>query len=116
MDNNISEVVAILHGNPSLIGIEPALETYFTDILSEVFSKALEHVDLELILDYKEKGYEIDGIEERTVQFSFGPVVLKKRRMWKMGEKSIVPLDLTIGLEKHKRYSPLEEMKVVSLA
>ena len=116
MDDIISEVVAILHGNPSLIGIELALETYFTDILSEVFSKALERVDLELILEYKDKGYEIDRIEERTVQFSFGPVVLKRRRMRKKGEKSIVPLDLAIGLEKHKRYSPLVEMKAVSLA
>lgn len=116
MDNIISEVVEILHGNSSLIGIEMALETYFTDILSDIFSKALERVDLELIQEYKDKGYEIDRIEERTVQFSFGPVVLKRRRMRKKGEKSIVPLDAAIGLEKHKRYSPLVEMKAVSLA
>ena len=36
--------------------------------------------------------------------------------MRKKGEKSVVPLDLAIGLEKHKRYSPLVEMKAVSLA
>ena len=93
-----------------------AMDTYFMEILSQLFSKALERIDLELILDYKNKGFEIDRIEERTVQFSFGPVVLKRRRMRKKGEKSIVPLDIAIGLEKHKRYSPLVEMKAVTLA
>lgn len=116
MDNIISEIVEIINNNQSLIGIEMAIETYFTEVLSQLFSKALERIDLELILEYKEKGFEIDRIEERTVQFSFGPVVLKRRRMRKKGEKSVVPLDLAIGLEKHKRYSPLVEMKAVSLA
>ena len=116
MDNIISEIVEIINNNPSLIGIEMAIETYFSEILSQLFSNALERIDLELILEYKDKGYEIDRIEKRTVQFSFGPVVLKRRRMRKKGEKSIVPLDLAIGLEKHKRYSPLVEMKAVSLA
>lgn len=116
MDNIISEIVKIINSNQSLIGIEMATETYFTEILSQLFSKALERIDLELILEYKEKGFEIDRIEERTVQFSFGPVRLKRRRMRKKGKKSIVPLDIAIGLEKHKRYSPLVEMKAVSLA
>lgn len=116
MDNIISEIVKIINNNQSLIGIEMDVETYFTEVLSQLFSKALERIDLELILEYKEKGYEIDRIEKRTVQFSFGPVELKRRRMRKKGEKSIVPLDLAIGLEKHKRYSPLVEMKAVSLA
>ena len=77
MDNIISEIVEIINNNQSLIGIEMAIETYFTEVLSQLFSKALERIDLELILEYKEKGFEIDRIEERTVQFSFGPVVLK---------------------------------------
>src|SRR5699024_3767177 len=115
MDNIISEIVEIIHHNQSLIDIEMAMDTYFMEILSQLFSKALERIDLELILDYKDKGFEIDRIEERTVQFSFGPVVLKRRRMRKKGEKSIVPLDIAIGLEKHKRYSTLVEMKAVSL-
>src|SRR5699024_10603850 len=116
MDNIISEIVEIINNNQSLIGIEMAIETYFIEGLSQLFSKALERIDLELILEYKEQGFEIDRIEERTVQFSFGPVVLKRRRMRKKGEKSVVPLDLAIGLEKHKRYSPLVEMKAISLA
>jgi len=116
MDNIVSEIVEIINNNPTLIDIEMAIETYFTEVLSQLFSRALERIDLELIQEYKETGYEIDRIEERTVQFSFGPVVLKRRRMRKKDEKSVVPLNLAIGLEKHKRYSPLVEMKAVSLA
>lgn len=99
MDNIISEIVEIINNNQSLIGIEMAVETYFAEVFNQFFSKALERIDLELILEYKEKGYEIDRIEKRTVQFSFGPVELKRRRMRKKGEKSIVPLDLAIGLK-----------------
>ena len=87
MDNIISEIVEIINNNPSLIGIEMAIETYFSEILSQLFSNALERIDLELILKYKDKGYEIDRIEKRTVQFSFGPVVLKRRRMRKKVRK-----------------------------
>jgi len=116
MDNIVSEIVEIINNSPSLIDIEMAMETYFTEVFSQLFSKALERIDLELIQEYKEKGFEIDRIEERTVQFSFGPVTLKRRRMRKKGEKSVIPLDLAIGLDKHKRYSPLVEMKAVSLA
>ena len=87
MDNIISEIVEIINNNPSLIGIEMAIETYFSEILSQLFSNALERIDLELILEYKDKGYEIDRIEKRTVQFSFGPVVLKRRRMQKKVRK-----------------------------
>ena len=93
MDNIISEIVEIINNNQSLIGIEMAVETYFTEVFSQFFSKALERIDLELILEYKEKGYEIDRIEKRTVQFSFGPVELERRRMRKKGEKSIVRTD-----------------------
>ena len=60
MDNIISEIVEIINNNPSLMDIEMAVETYFTEVLSQLFSKALERIDLELILEYKEKGFEID--------------------------------------------------------
>lgn len=116
MNHIISEIVEIINNNHSLIEIEMALETYFSNTLSELFSQALSRVDLELIQDYKADGYEIDRVEKRTVQFGFGPVEIKRRRMRKKGEKSIVPLDPAIGLEKHKRYSPLVEMKAVCLA
>ncbi|MDN6290893.1 MAG: ISLre2 family transposase [Tetragenococcus koreensis] len=116
MDNIVTEIVKIIYNNQSLIEIEMDVETYFTALLSNLFSQAMERIDLELIQEYKEEGYEIDRIEKRTVQFSHGPVELKRRRMRKRGEKSVVPLDAAIGLEKYKRYSPLVEMKAVRLA
>lgn len=116
MKHIITDIVKIIHNNQTLMDIETSVETYFTELLSDLFSKALERVDLELIQEYKDQGYEIDRVEKRTVQFTHGPVELKRRRMRKKGEKSIVPLDASIGLEKYKRYSPLVEMKAVRLA
>lgn len=116
MNNIVTELVEIINNNPSLIEIEMSVEAYFTTLMSDLFSQAIERVDLELIQEYKEEGYEIDRIEKRTVQFSHGPIELKRRRMRKKGMKSIVPLDAAIGLAPYKRYSPLVEMKAVSLA
>jgi len=116
MNHIISEIVEIINNNHSLIEIEMALETYLSNTVSELFSQALSRIDMELIQDYKADGYEIDRVEKRTVQFVFGPVHLKRRRMRKKGEKSVIPLDSAIGLEKHKRYSPLVEMKAACLA
>lgn len=116
MNHIITDIVEIIHNNQTLMDIEMSVETYFTEVLSDLFSQALERVDLELIQEYKDQGYEIDRVEKRTVQFTHGPVELKRRRMRKKGENSIVPLDASIGLEKYKRYSPLVEMKAVRLA
>lgn len=116
MNQIISEIVEIIHNDSSLINIELNLEAYFTRVISDLFAQALSRIDLELIQPYKDKGFEIDRVENRTVQFSFGPVEMKRRRMRKKGEKSVVPLDSTLGLEKYKRYSPLVEMKAAYLA
>ncbi len=116
MNQIVSEIVEIIHNDSSLINIELNLEAYFTRVISDLFAQALSRIDLELIQPYKDKGFEIDRVEKRTVQFSFGPVEMKRRRMRKKGEQSVVPLDSTLGLEKYKRYSPLVEMKAAYLA
>lgn len=116
MNQIITEIVEIIHENSSLLEIEMSLEPYFAELLSDLFAQAIERVDLELIQEHKEQGYEIDRIEKRTIQFIYGPVELKRRRMRKKGEKSVIPLDEAIGLKKYKRYSPLVEMKAVTLA
>lgn len=116
MNQIVTDIVKIINNNPTLIEIEMDLETYFAEKISDLFSQAIERVDLELIQEYKENGYEIDRIEKRTVQFGFGATELRRRRMRKKGEKSVVPLDTAIGLDKRKRYSPLVEMKAASLA
>ena len=68
MDNIISEIVEIINNNQSLIGIEMAIETYFTEVLSQLFSKALERIDLELILGIKKKALRL--IELRSEPFN----------------------------------------------
>lgn len=69
MNHILSESLKVIHSNQSLIEIEMALETYFTNTLSELFSQALSQIDLELIQDYKDDGYVIDRVEKRTIHF-----------------------------------------------
>jgi len=116
MNQIITDITRILKDSNTLIDIELELESYFSTVMGEMVASALERVDLEVVQDYKENGWEIAGTEPRTISFSFGPVTYKRRRMRKKGEKSVLALDRTLGLKKHKRYTPLVGMKAAHLA
>ena len=116
MNQIIAEIASILKDSETLLDSEIRLDQYLPKVMCELVSKAIEMIDLELIHTYKEKGYDIQKTMKRTVQFSYGAVEIRRRRMRKDGEKSIVPLDEAIGLEEYIRYSPLVEMKAAKVA
>lgn len=116
MQSIINEIIEIINTNDTLLDIVVTLDYYLNSLWSELLSKAFERIDFELIAQLKDQGYEIDRVEKRTVQFTFGPVELKRRRLRQKGKKSFIPLNKKLGLNKYKRYSPLVEMKASVLA
>lgn len=116
MNQIIAEIARILKDSETLIDSEIRLDQYLPQVMCELVSKAIEMIDMELIHAYKEQGYEIQKTMKRTVQFSYGGVEIRRRRLRKEGKKSVVPLDEAIGLEEYIRYSPLVEMKAAKVA
>lgn len=78
MQSIINEIIEIINTNDTLLDIVVTLDYYLNSLWSELLSKAFERIDFELIAQLKDQGYEIDRVEKRTVQFTFGPVELKK--------------------------------------
>lgn len=116
MHKIISDIATILKDSETLLDSELKLDQYLPQVMCEMVSQALEAIDLELIHAHKEQGYEIDKTKKRTVQFSFGEVEIRRRRLRKEGNPSVTPLDGAIGLDKYVRQSPLVEMKAAQLA
>ncbi|WP_161879815.1 ISLre2 family transposase [Alkalibacterium sp. MB6] len=116
MNQIITEIIHTLKDSSTLLEAELALETVFQNVTQHLLAAAFKQIDLELLYDYKEKGYEIDSIPDRTLQFTFGTMAFKRHRMRKKGEKSIIPFDKAIGLKARIRNSPLVEMKAAQLA
>lgn len=116
MNQIISEIITTLKDSSSLLEAELALETVFQRITQQLLSAAIKQIDLELLHDYKEQGYEIDSVPNRTLQFTFGTVEFERHRMRKEGEKSVIPFDKAVGLKPRIRNSPLVEMKAAQIA
>lgn len=83
--------------------------------MDDLFGQAMERIDLELVQEYKEKGYVIDCIKKRAIQFSHSLIELKRQRMRKKSKKNIIPLDAAIWLVPYNRDSPLLEMRDICL-
>lgn len=106
MNNIITQIIALWKEEDTLLDIESHLNLWFQGWNEWIMKYAIERMDKELYYHYKQEGWKIDRIEQRTVQFQFGQVTYYRRRLKKAGERSFLTLDKALGLEKYKRHSP----------
>lgn len=105
MQSIITQMLQMVKANANPLAWEEALQYLFQDWREELVLQALGALDKALYWHYKQEGWRVDRLERRTVQFTFGKLTFQRRRLRKKGEKSFLPLDQAIGLEKRKRYS-----------
>lgn len=106
MNHIISQIVELWKNEESVIDIENNLNLWFQGWNEWLMQHAIERIDKELYQQYKHKGWHVDNIEPRTVQFVFGKITYYRRRLKKEGRPSFIALDKALGLQKYKRYSP----------
>lgn len=84
------------------------------EITLDIIKNLLEHIDDLIFKNSKRKeSYESKGKEERTIIFLQGAVTFKRRRYYDLKyRKNVYLLDILLGLEKRKRYTP----EVIKLA
>lgn len=102
----VTEISEILKSSQHLSELEEDIISLMREKVCTVLSERLESLDKELVQPYLSEGWEIDRLEERQMTFSFGTVSFKRRRLRKSNEKSFLPLDKSLGLEKRERFSP----------
>lgn len=115
MDTIITRILELVKISDNPIGLENALDFLFQDWNEWSMAYALERLDKALYYEYKQEGWRVDRIEERTIQFRFGKVHFRRRRLKRKGEKSFLALDKALGLEKRKRYSPNVKAKMAEM-
>ena len=64
-----------------------------------------EYMDEQFYKSVKGQGYQVERRDERTINFLFGMVTFKRRRIRKPSEKGFYLLDRRLGFPKRKRYS-----------
>ncbi|SFC53386.1 hypothetical protein SAMN04488102_10969, partial [Alkalibacterium subtropicum] len=74
MNHIISQIVELWKNEESVIDIENNLNLWFQGWNEWLMQHAIERIDKELYQQYKHKGWHVDNIEPRTVQFIFGKI------------------------------------------
>lgn len=116
MESIVSDIIKIIKSSPNQSETEKQLLNYFAILLAQLMQLALEAIDDELHKEFKAKGYIVEKKDVRTIQFLFGAVTFKRRRMKVKGEKGCYPLDLSCGFEKRARYSLLVQRRIAELS
>lgn len=112
---SLSQVIDILKNSSTSMDMELGLSLWLKDLDSFIVRLLFQRLDKELYATYYEKGWRVDRIETRTIQFIFGEVRFERRRLRKKGEKSFLPLDKALGLEKRKHYSLNVRKKIAQM-
>ena len=116
MNNTLAEIIKIVKNTPNNIDREDTLRKYFEAMACRMVSEALEAIDRELAAQYGKDGWQVDRRDNRTIQTTYGPVTMKRRRMRKDGETSVYPLDKELGIRRYQRYSAYFEYQAAQIA
>lgn len=112
----VAEILENLKSSFHLSELEERLELLMQEYLTSHLAFCLEQLDKEIIRPHLAAGWSIDRLESRQLTFSFGTVTFKRRRLKKAGEKSFLPLDESLGIVQHQRFSPGFQEKISQLA
>lgn len=105
MNSILAQLYELWKNEEHFLDVESRVNHWFLNLNETIMTQALETFDKMLYSHYFEDGWRVDRKEKRTVQFLFGKVTFKRRRLRKDGEKSFLPLDPVIGIKKYQRYS-----------
>jgi hypothetical protein len=115
LDLIITDAVEILKKENSGIAKEKALMIYLFGVIREIMRQAYEALDDALVEEYKEKGYEIEKKNSRTILTLLGEITFRRRRFIKEGTAPVYALDKFIGLKSYSRYSLLTQRNICEL-
>ncbi|WP_051929705.1 ISLre2 family transposase [Carnobacterium mobile] len=116
MEISLTEIIEIIKGSNDGIDAERKLQVYFSNKISDIMQLILEYIDDGLAEEYKKQGYRIEKRDLRTIQFLFGKVTFKRRRMKKEMEKALYPLDKEMGFISRETFSPLLLRNIAEIA
>ncbi|POO31799.1 hypothetical protein CDA64_00375 [Lactobacillus helveticus] len=116
MELSVTEIVKIIKSETNIIKREKAIAFFFLNLSRELMSLALERVDQELSESMRNRGYQIEKKNQRSINMAFGEATYVRRRYVKAGQESRYPLDKFMGFDKYKYYSVLVVRNILEVS
>ena len=116
MRHIITDIMNILKGTDDLIQFEEKVKLYMFETLSEALGDALTEVNQKMKETRCDEGWKNVHTDNKTVNFSFGPVTYRHTTMRDGRGALRHPLNEWLGIEKYQRHSALVEVKVAEMA
>lgn len=101
----INNVLEALDHRQNTLELEYAIFHLIMSFACAIIGVLFEYIDEQFYESVKGQGYQVERRDERTINFLFGMVTFKRRRIRKPGEKGFYLLDRRLGFPKGKRYS-----------
>lgn len=116
MENIISDIQEMIKRTNHLIDFEEALTRYMYQSFSTYLGDVLSGMDQQIKRVKQAAGWTVVRSDNKTVNFTFGPVTFKHTSMRDKRGVCRFPLDECLGIAKYQRYSALVEVKVAEMA
>lgn len=101
----IEDLLDIPSSEKNTLDMELAMFHRVMKFACDVIGTLFEQMDADLYESARKQGYEVERRDERSINFLFGMVTFKRRRIRKPGEKGFYLLDRELGFPKGKRFS-----------
>ncbi len=112
----ITDILEIFSRKKNSLDMEHAMYHVIMGFACAIIGVLFEYMDAKLYESVKMQGYKVDRRDERSINFLFGTVTFKRRRIRKPGEKGFYLLDRKLGIAKGKRFSGAVIMAVGNLS
>lgn len=115
MEKIITDIYDIIKSTENLIDLEEDIKTYMFQLFSDVVGDVFTQIDRGMKKKKRNEGWTVVRSDNKTVNFTFGPVTFSHTSMRDKKGICRYPFDEWLGIEKYQRYSALVEVKVAEM-
>ena len=115
MEKIITDIYDIIKRIENLIDLEEDIKTYMFQLFSDVVGDVFTQIDRGMKEKKRNEGWTVVRSDNKTVNFTFGPVTFSHTSMRDKKGVCRYPFDEWLGIEKYQRYSALVEVKVAEM-
>ena len=101
----VNDILEVIGHKKNTLEIEYAIFHLIMGMACAIMGVLFEYMEEKLYEMLKGQGYQVERRDERTINFLFGAVTFKRRRIRRPSERGFYLLDRRFGFPKGKRYS-----------
>lgn len=112
----ISKLHQLIHQTGNLIELEESVRLFMYDVFATHMGEVFTKINNVIVKEKQQAGWTIERSDPKNVLFTFGWVRFSHTLMHDPEGHAHYPFDEQMGFKKHKRRSPLVDVKVAEMA